>query len=231
MEVRTRAGVKAKETERPYDITTEETEAYIQDKFDRLVKIMRQNGSNVENIKIMLTTIKCGKKMRPFMLILPLSVLANKKDSNRSSELDIFNPEEAEKCVRLKKEFFELINPYLFDKNDERSFFSNNCRQALGLSLKMSQFLKQNRIPKIQKFNNGKNKYVAFVIDPLRVFYDMLTDVNNKDEKFKVEVSKTELIKSGNWLYEACRMTGKKKKHDSSFEDKIALELNKRING
>lgn len=231
MNVKTRAGLVPVETEMPYSITTEEAEEFLQQKFDAIVSAMQKKGEHQEDVKIMLFTTKCSKKFMPFMVLLPLSVLKGKKERKNDYELDLFNPESSEKIAKLKDPFYQLIGSFIYNKNDESSFFSNAWRQALGVSLKTSHMLKANRTPKIQKFNKGASEYVVCMLDPVRLFHDMLTDVNNKDAKFGVEIAHTECIKSTNFRYEVLRVARKKKKTDKSFEDRLAYEINMRVNG
>lgn len=232
MSLKTKAGLVPVENEIPYSITTEQAEEFLQKQIDGIVATMNRSGEGPGqgDVKIMLLTIKCSKKFAPFMLLLPTNILIGKKDKKNEAELDMFNPECSDKIAKLKKPFFDLVGAYMYNKNDEKCFFSNNWRQALGVSLKTSQMLKNNRIPKVQKFNKGQNEYVACIIDPLRLFHYMLRDVNDNEAKFGVEIASSEQIKSGNWKYEVYRVTRKKKKGDRSLEERIAFEIGNRLN-
>jgi hypothetical protein len=179
----------------------------------------------------MLFSTKCSKKFIPFMLLMPLSVLKGKKDRKDTDELDMFNPGNSDKVAQMKDSLWKLISAYTYDKKDENAFFSNVWRQSLGINYRMSHTLKANRLPKIQKFNKGQNEYVVCWIDPLRLFHDMLTDTEHKDASFRCIINSTDQIKGGNFKYEVYRsINGKKKNSDRSIEDKIAWEINQRLN-
>lgn len=236
MSLKTKSGLTPVENEIPFTITTEQAEAFLQKQFDGAVALCNQKDDEHRQgeVRIMLLTVKCSKKFAPFMLLLPTNVLMGKKERKNDQELDIFNPGSSDKIAKLKSPFFNLVGSYMYDKNDERCFFSNSWRQALGVSLKTSQMLKNNRIPKIQRFNKGQNEYVACMIDPLRLFHAMLASVDDNDDKinkFGVEIASTEQIKSGNWKYETYRVARKKKKGDRSLEERIAFEIGNRLNG
>lgn len=230
--VKTRAGLTPVENEVPYAITTEQAEEFLQQKIEAVVKMMNNNGANVtDDIKIMMFTSRCSKKFMPMMLLMPTSVLKGKKEKKNQDELDMFNPESSEKLAKMKDPIWNLVKCYIYDNSDEAAFFSNAWRQALGVSLKTSHVLKANRLPKIQKFNKGQNEFVACLIDPVRLFHDMLEDVNNNSAKFNVYIGQVDQIKSGNYKYEVYRTITKNKNKNKSYEDKIAWELNQRLNG
>ena len=224
---KTRAGLVPVETEVSFHITTEKANEFLQDKVDKLVNIMNQKGTHQEDVNIRLLTLKCGKKFYPFMLLLPLSVLEGNKKKTNGSDLEIFNPQESEGTVNLKDAFYSLFGGYIFNKNDESSFFSATTRQNLGTTNEIARFVKANRRPRIQKINNNNNKFVTLLIDPIRVFHDMLTDVNNKNERFGIEVGQLKQIKTGNYRYQVFKIPAKKRNSDKRFDDRIDLEIAK----
>lgn len=224
---KTRAGLVPVETEVSFHITTEKANEFLQDKVDKLVNIMNQKGTHQEDVNIRLLTLKCGKKFYPFMLLLPLSVLEGNKKKTNGSDLEIFNPQESEGTVNLKDAFYSLFGGYIFNKNDESSFFSATTRQNLGTTNEIARFVKANRRPRIQKINNNNNKFVTLLIDPIRVFHDMLTDVNNKNERFGIEVGQLKQIKTGNYRYQVFKIPAKKRNSDKSFDDRIDFEIAK----
>lgn len=233
MELKTRSGLVPVENELPFNITTTDAEEFLQGKIDQMIAAINKNGGHQDDVKIMLFSSKCSRKFVPFMILLPTLVLKGKDKKKRdSSELTIFNPENTEKQAILKNEFYVLLQCFMYDKNDEKSFFSNTARSSLGITLKTSHTLKANRIPKVQKLNKGNTEYVTCLIDPIRLFHDMLTDVNDRDTKFDVEVGDVEAIKNGNFKYEVYRVLSKKKnRNDRSLAERLAMEVNQRVNG
>ena len=232
MSVQTRSGASPVEDEVRYGITTEEAEEFLQKKFDTIVSMMRKNGEQQDDVKIMLFTTRCSRKFMPFMILLPTNVLQGKKERRNDHEADIFNPESSTKVAKLKDPFHKLIGAFTYNKNDESGWFSNQTRQALGISIKTSHELKANRIPKIQRLNKGQNEFVVCLIDPIRLFHDMLVDIKDPKTRFNVFITSTNQIKSGTYSYEVSRVLAKnKKKGDKSYIDRLAYEVNQRVNG
>lgn len=230
--VKTRAGVMPVENEIPYSITTEEVEQFLQKKFNSLAELARKNGTDAENIKVMLFTSDCGKKLKPFIVLLPTSVLASKKDKGNNQELSMFNPDSSEKSVRLKQWVYELLNCYQYDKTDKQLFFNQAWRRQVGISMHTAHILKANCFPHIQKFNKGRIKYVTCLLDPVRIFHDMLGDVENPKAQFDTWIGKTEKIRLTSYRYDVYRtVKGKHNKEDKPYQDILARELNHRING
>ena len=223
---KTRAGLVPVETEVSFHITTEKANEFLQDKVDKLVNIMNQKGTHQEDVNIRLLTLKCGKKFYPFMLLLPLSVLEGNKKKTNGSDLEIFNPQESEGTVNLKDAFYSLFGGYIFNKNDESSFFSATTRQNLGTTNEIARFVKANRRPRIQKINNNNNKFVTLLIDPIRVFHDMLIMEEN-NSSFKVDVFDWKKKQAGEFAYKVKRLidNGKGKK----YKQTVADELNRKM--
>ena len=164
------------------------------------------------------------------MLLLPTSVLKDGKGRQNNDEPDIFQNDHSERYAQMKNGFFKLIQAYMYTKDDEKAFFSTSWRQELNVSLKTSHMLKANRIPKVQKMNKGKNTFVVCMIDPVRLFHDMLQDLNNKDQKFKVKIVETEKRDSSNYVYNIERLiVDGKKNRDKNMEETIAYEISQRL--
>lgn len=232
VELKTRAGVVPVENEAPqFNITTADAKEYLQRKIDNAVKIIAGNGGRISDVEIALLTTPMSKKFAPFMLLMPMTVLAGKDKKQGPQELSIFNPEKTDSQANLIRGIYEVISPFVYNKDDEACFFSQTTRNELALTLKSAHELKAYRTPRVQSFNNGKNKYVACFIDPLRLFYDML-GVNGSNVKYNVEIAGKEKITDSNYQYEVYRTTKKKKSKDErSFEEKLALEIARRVGG
>lgn len=233
MSIKTKSGLmptQSKET--PYEITTEQVNKFIQDRFNAIHSIYLKEGKNVDDFTSTVISVKCSQKFVPLMLVMSLSVLDNaQKKKKKEDELDIFNPEKEDGTVAsLKTAIYKCIAPYLYNKTDEAGFFAPTFRSSLGIPLKISHLLKGFRRPKIQKL--GRNEQVICFIDPLRIFHDMLTDPQNPNEFFKVNVNKCEQIKDGSYLYKISRVAGNGKKDKNGYDSKksISAELNRMLN-
>lgn len=230
MTLKTKSGAVPVQTEVPFSFSTDDVQSYLQKKFNNVTDVMKKNGINQGDVNILVTTLRCSKKFMPFLLVLPLNTLEGKQNRH-DNELDIFNPDSSERSEKLKQPFYNLVGAYTYNKKDGDAFFSPEWRRALGISVKISHMLKSTRTPKIQKVNKGKNQYVVVLIDPIRIFHDMLENVEDATEKFKVQIDHVEQIKAGNYRYEIKRVRGKNKKNKNYDEAIIERELSQRLIG
>ena len=225
---RTRAGIQPSEQELPFSITTSDVETYLQRKLNVVVNGMRQNGIYTgDDIDVKVITVEMGSKFIPFTVVLPMNVLKNTNKKKRpKDELSIFNPKEADETLNMHDQIMKLFSSYTFDKADGEAFFSSDWRRARGVSTTTSAVLKRNRLPQIQKLNNGNMERVTFLIDPIRVFHDMLIMDNNNTD-FKIEIEKWQKIRSGEFRYDMKRVINKKKgkKGGNDFADELTRKM------
>jgi hypothetical protein len=228
---KTRAGIQPSEQELPFSITTADVEQYLQRKLNVVVNGMRQNKLyDGDDIEVKVITVEMGSKFIPFTVVLPMDVLKNKDKSRfiRKDEPSIFNPKQSDATVIIHEPIMKMFSSYVFDKADGEAFYSADWRRARGVSTTTSAVLKRNRLPRIQKLNNGTMEKVTFLIDPIRVFHDMLM-MDNNNANFRVEIENWQKIRSGEFRYDMKRVINKKKnkKGGSSFAD----ELNRKMRG
>lgn len=232
----TRSGLRPNKTgEVPYTITTSFAEEYLQKLFDTVNAGARAKAGNSNvfpDFNVSLITLNCSKKFKPMMLILPTTVLKNQKTKKSEKEASIFSTSNGENQVYIQDHIFMVFKPFLYDNKDAEAFGSNAVRHHLGLSSKIYYSIKNNRLPHIQKLNRGQSEFVVAMIDPLRLFHQML-DSKDSSEKFEVEIDRTEQIKATNYRYEVFKVyrNGKNKKKKRNDEDRIAYEIQQRIVG
>lgn len=225
----TRAGLTPSENELPYSITTSDVKGYLQKKLNAVVNGMRKNGQyNGENIEVDIITVEMGNNFVPFTVVLPTTVLKQYNKPRRNNELSIFNPKDNDQTVNIMDPIIRMFGSYTFDKADGEAFFSADWRRARGVSTTTSAILKTNRTPRLTRLANGSLERVTFLIDPIRVFHDMLT-VDGNNTNFKVDIKNWQKIRSGEFRYDVMRVISKKKgkKGGHNFAD----ELNRQMRG
>ena len=226
---KTRAGIQPSEQELPFSITTTDVKQYMQRKLNVVVNGMRQNGLySGEDIEVEVITVEMGSNFIPFTVVLPMNVLKERKRRSKD-ELSIFNPKDSDATVGIHEPIMKMFASYTFDKADGEAFFSADWRRARGVSTTTSAVLKNNRLPRIQKFNNGNLERVTFLIDPIRVFHDMLMMENN-NTNFMVEIYGWQKIRSGEFRYDMKRTINNKKKKGKGGNT-LADELNRKMKG
>ena len=226
----TRAGLVPSMDELPYDITTTIVEEYVQRKLNVVVNGMRQNGLyNGNDIDVRVITVEMGSKFVPFTVVLPMNVLKEKR-KRQKDELTIFNPKDSDETANLYDPIMKMFSSYLYNKADGEAFFSQDWRRERGVSTTTSAVLKRNRLPRVQKLNNGSMEAITFLIDPIRVFYDMLIMEDN-NANFRIEIKNWQKIRSGEFKYEVKRVLNKKKNKKGNGGNNIADEINRKMRG
>ena len=126
-ELKTRSGINPNETALPYSITTSKVESYLQDKVDVICNRMAKDngGKNVDEISVRLYTTEAGKSFLPFVVILPMDVLVQ-RNQKKKKMASIFDTKNDDGTANLKPEFFELFKSYVYNKDDEAAFFSDD---------------------------------------------------------------------------------------------------------
>ena len=232
-----------------FNITTSEAQKYLQRKFDVVTRLMQKGGDDIGQVRVYLLTTDAGSRFRPFMLLLPLNVLERYERKN-PDEPDIFNPEddgEFAKSAVLKKEIKTLISAFKYDSYDKDSFFGKDWRRARGVSIETARNLRMYVNPRIVVVGEKeqKTKMVQVLIDPIRLFYDMLIFDNNDLDKaiknklnpnndrsdFRVDIHRYKKIRSGEYRYTVYRVKLKSSKKDKGYSNRLAEELNRAING
>ena len=226
-EYKTRAGISPSENKLPFEITTSEVEDYLQKKVNVVIDQMRKNqqyaGADVE---VNVVTMEMGNNFFPFMVVLPMSVIKGNKKRNKS-ELSIFNPKDEDGTVKIIDPIIRMFSSYTFDDADGRAFSSCDWRRARGVSANGAASLKANRRPRITRFDNGKFEKVTFLIDPIRVFHEMLIMEGN-NANFKVDITGWQKQRNGQYTYTMERVVYKNSKKKRNH---IAAELARSIKG
>ena len=224
----TRSNLRPITSREEWRITTDDVERYLKE------KKINALPDDLKGTSIIVKTMNVGKYFLPFMVLLSMNAIEGNGNRSNNNELDIFNPDNSDgNKVNLKNAIYKALVPYVYNKQDEQAFFSSDWRRTRGVTSSMSSKLKYNRTPHVQVFNkNTRNemKLVTLMIDPLRVFHDMVTDMSNPHEQFRINISSIEKIKECEYSYTFTKdpIFGKNKK-DKNIDDIIALELTKQM--
>ena len=225
--IETRAGLSPSEKNLPFSITTSQAEEYLQKKVDVLCN---RDNSLPKNVDVRLYTMNMGSKFLPFIVVLPLSVLvSNEKEKN---EIDpIFSNTERGGVQMIEKPFHEMFKAYVYNKEDVKGFDSNDWRHARGVSRQCAEQMRRTATPRISSFGGSgrRQKYVTFLIDPIRLFHDMLVIVDDRRD-FLVDIVNWQKMKNGEYKYFIERCT-KKNRSRGKGDDNIANQLNALMRG
>lgn len=245
----TRGNIPVDDKKLPFVIRTSDVKEYLQKKVNFALEAIkreeakkppekRRKITNVSNINLSLMTTRAGKKFFPFVVILPMDVL----DSGRSKNEDIpeiFRPEEAFDQVKLMNEFWQIFQPYVYNKADAEAFMSPAFRRQVGMSMPSAREISRLRTMKITRTNDGNAAAVTFMLDPIRLFYDMLKPVRvdsagnplyTKDGKiiydnrnYQIDVFSVGEMSEGNYVYKCSRIITTPTKESQAEAIKNAL--------
>lgn len=224
---KTRSGITPDTTELPFSISTSDVESYLQAKVDAVEnRSAKMKGSDVEHFNVKVYTTEAGRNFLPFVVVLPIEVLESRQKKKQAKTPSIFNPKESDGTATMRPELYKLFSSYVYNKEDEQAFFSEDWRRSRGVNRETSPVLKSLRTPKVTSIDNGRLQVVSFMLDPLRVFHDMLIMEEN-NSSFKVDVFDWKKKQAGEFAYKVKRLidNGKGKK----YKQTVADELNRKM--
>lgn len=235
-DLKTRAGISPSQRELPYEITTTMVEDYLQKKLDVVMSKAagRENNEKGDYIRLRVYTTEASRDFLPFMVILPMEAM--KDTGAQTNEIpDIFNMNSNSGTVCLRPEIFRFFSPYVYSKEDEKAFFSDEWRHRTHVARGVPALLKKMRSPRIMKLDGGREEFIGFMIDPIRVFFDMLFSVDGSSTKqkpeFYIEISSWKKIRTGEYNYLVKRIAKNNRKRERYDGDDIANELNRCMRG
>lgn len=224
----TRAGLRPSEKELPFQISTSDVTNYLSQRLDALTKTM----ATPVDIELSVASVEAGSKFVPFTVVLsPNAIVSKKYNTSNEDEPSIFRPNDNDGAVRLLEPVAKLLAVYSYDKCDGEAFFSADWRRARGVSTNGSAILKKNRTPRLMKFKTNKGTFdrVIFLIDPIRVFHDMLV-MDDNPSNFHVEIVNWNKIRQGEYRYDVLRVLNKKNKNrnNQNFIDALTHQYGRK---
>lgn len=222
--IKTRAGIVPSNKALPFSVTTSEVEEYLQKRVDSMV-----NSSNgkIPKVNIKIYSTESGRSFIPFVVILPLSILSSVVKEEDNDIEYIFNQKNEDRNVNIHPAYYKLFSSYVYDKNDEEAFFSDAWRRQVGVFKNTSYTLKKLRTPKVMNFSG--TKVILFMIDPLRVFHDMVISEEDKRD-FLITITNFKKMETGKFRYDFKREIADSKKN-KKYQKTVIEELNYRMKG
>ena len=219
----TKAGLVPSKKELPFKVTTYQVQEYLQKRLDTAIHMMEKNGEDVSDIKdvqINIYGIEAGKNYLPFVVVLPTAVVMGREKDDDDGE-EIFNTSKSTNQVKLKKPFWTLFQGYAYDKDSRHIFSDPTWRANARVTNTVANSLKDLRQPKVRSMNRGKIKKVTFIIDPIRVFHDMLQWEDGSNTDFMVHINGYQRRETGQYEFYISReeAKGKNKKGTSIIDD------------
>ena len=225
-DIRTRSGLNPDRDDTiPYSIDTSKVEEFIQNKFDIISKKLGE-----ESPEIRVLTTEAGERFLPFMIVLPVSVTKAGEAMNKLKNCNsvFYATNEENDSIKLKDWVFKLLQQYAYTTNDRKMFDSQSFRQQMRIFRRSAQTLKSFITPKKMKLNGNNEPKIIMLLDPLKVFYDMLGS-SDDSRPYHVEIPDWKKIETGKFRYRVERVINRGKK--KNYKDTMASELNNFLRG
>lgn len=228
--MQTRAGLLPSDKEVPYTITTDDVQEYLAKKLAVVSAAAKRDGNRqIPEINFQVVTADMGaKNYRPLILMLPQEALGDraKSDYSEPTILDIGSDSDSGRKVWINPDYFKvLMKPYMYNKDDRSAFSTAKFRSDIQISHAESKRLAQMSIPSVYKLNG--QKYVGVLIDPMKIFHDML-EVSGDNRPFTVAVKKFKKLRSGGYRFNIIRRVnggGKKGFRSGSIAEELSRKM------
>lgn len=225
-EIITRSGITPNESGLPFTISTADVREYLQAKMDVICDAMAKQGKNLGHIDIMVYSPETfGRKFIPFTIFLPTDILVGKRKTVNKDEPSIFNPAVEDKAVDIIQPIYNLLKCYTYSSADKEAFErSKFLKRELNLSHNNLYDIMRYMTPKVVKFPSSKYELVTLLLDPIRVFHDMLIMPDSKKD-FSIIIESCQKIRGNEYNYNIIRTVynGKNKNKNGN---NVATEFN-----
>lgn len=240
-------GIDPEFSEMTFNLTTDDAYKFLSDQLSVLLETLRakkkynlpDNASEFKMISFDAVRLddqrkkESGKNYTPFVVMLPTSLTENAAKKGKNSQDDdkvneVYKVNENDGTQKLLYEVFQWIKMYMYTEEDKEAFRSPRYRSELGISGKMAETLVSYCKPvnyNIGKDDNGNRgvRFIALLIDPMRVFHKMLVNKTNPNEQFKLKIKYVEKIRDGVCKYEMVRIRSKHKGRTTADFEKALL--------
>lgn len=222
--IKTRAGIAPSNKALPFSVTTSDVEEYLQKRVDAMVKASQ---GKVKGCSVKVYSTESGRNFIPFVVVLPTDIILNKAKKADDEMEYIFNQKNDDVNVSIDQSYYKLFSSYTYDRNDEDAFFSDDWRRRAGVYKQTAYTLKKLRTPKVMTFSG--TKVILFMIDPLRVFHDMVVSEDDKRD-FLIDITNIKKMETGKFRYDFKREISDSRK-GKKYQKTVIEELNYRMKG
>ena len=217
----TRSGLRPDETRLPYVITPKDVQNYLQKRLDVVTNELRKQGKECQDVKIQdLISIEASNEFIPLVIFLPETAVV-KKQKEQIKGNSIFAQSSKQPGIKLRDEIYNVLKPYVYSSKDRESFGTHLMKNTLKMSREKIYRIQEWTRPTWLKSKRSKDKNIVLLIDPIRVFHDMLKYVDAPQAKpFRINIENWKKKESGYYKYFVVReeITPKKENKDLAIE-------------
>lgn len=212
----------------PFIITTANVQEYLQKRINAAINVARHDaGLNVPDINVTVNSIPLTDSFMPFFILLPMKAIVNgdskvKNNPKNYAELSIFHSDvfnEKSSKIKIQQHIHLVLRPYFYEKNDIEALKNRNVVKHPIRPSSINKIRHEDRY-KIHKF--GDKAYVTVILDPIKIFMDMLCTGNERlgDCNFQVWVDKIKKLNGGNVSY---KLTREEIRHEKTYNNNLSI--------
>lgn len=211
------------------EVRTSDAQKFINDKISLIC-----NQTNQKEFDSWLITTDLSKEFKPFILLMPTSVLKKNVTSQKQKRGGLYDMDDDDnskkELLELKREFYMAIQPYIYSDRERQMFLSREFERDYRVSKKAMLTFVKNTKPLIYIAKAMGQPMVTIALDPIRLFHDMLTRADNPGERFQNDViSVRQAGKNGEYIYTLERRVLKQSNNGSRYNKTLADELNNKF--
>lgn len=217
----TRSGLRPDETRLPYVITPKDVQNYLQKRIDVVLEEQRRKGEYMPDVKIQdVISLEASNEFIPLVLFLPESVIEQEKYAPTKGN-SVFNTNPKSHALKINNVIYNVLNPYMYNRVDRESFGTRLMKNTLKMSREKIYRIQEWTRPSLFKTKRGRDRSIVLLIDPIRVFYDMLKYTDKEASKpFRINIEDWKKRENGYYKYYVVReeLSPKKEKKDLAVE-------------
>lgn len=213
----------------PYKFSTQEVQVYLGKQITLINNALRRKfpDKEFEDFSPKISALEVGKNFVPLIATFPEDILAYRQQRNNIPS--IFEQDMDENSVPIKNEYWRLISNYVYTKAMMDEFKRPEGRRILKIhGTRPLEVMAKYRVPRIEYVNTdrGEQKVVLMFFDPIAVFHDMLTSLDNPRQRFDVSINRVKRLEDGSYQFTLTREVQRKKKQDFNLQT-IINNMNK----
>lgn len=180
-------GYKPIETVERYKFTTDDIREFLQGRIEAIGAKLKQNpqkGKEVADCQLVLISHKSSDVFYPLLAILPENVI---KQTHRDPDMpDIFWGDDEQ--FKMVDNVYGGIYAFAFTKAEKNGLLkSSTWRNSLKLSSREASWIAKYSFPRVVKIkgSGGVQRYVIMLLDPVKIFREMVKGPNDVVDKMK----------------------------------------------